>query len=117
MQTSMLARMPRLFSPSRLTSQARRQLRLLGLTDADAAYAFLYGARIRRRGRLYIALRRCDMPWPDRSLDFVPKRDGILLELNATGWILSVTRDRLAHRKLRKRGGAVVSRTRNIRVR
>lgn len=117
MQTSTLARMPRLFSSSRLTPQARRQLRLLGLTGADAAYAFLYGARIRRRGRLFIALRRCDMPFPDRSLDFAPKRDGILLELNATGWILSVSRDRLAHRKLRKRGGSAVSRTRPCRVR
>ena len=117
MQTRPLARMPRLFSPSRLTAQARRQLRLLGLTESDAAYAFLYGARIRHRGRLYIALRRCDMPYPDRSLDFVPRRDGIVLELNATGWILTVSRDRLAHRKLRKRGGSIVSRTRAGRVR
>lgn len=101
---------PRRFSACRCSQRARRQMHNLCICEADLRYAFTYGMRIRKPGKVFIVVRLRDMPSPDRKLDRVVQRNGIVLVLNQHGWIVDLSRDLDAGRKLRRTGTHLMAR-------
>jgi hypothetical protein len=118
MPSPLAYRDPRRFSPARLSSHSRAEMQRLALDLEDIRYTFTWGARLRSAGggRLFIVLRRKDIPPVDRALERVRRREGVVLHLDRHGWIVHIERDRRAFRRLRSHRGEPIPRPRHTRL-